>query len=118
MAGRKKRDPVTAAPGLTETGASASVLVSEPVVHPNVDSQVDPDQVAMVDTSKPDAESTVIVLMNRGNRPRYEPTIQKIIPAGGSVRIEIEQRDDVALNVAQINYLAGSEVLSFQEIKE
>lgn len=117
MAGRKKREPVTAAPGLTETGASASVLVSGPVIQKD-ELQVQPEQFSGMDMADQDSDSTIIVLFNRGNRPRYEPVIQKVIPAGGSVRIEREHRDDVAVNVAQINHLAGSEVLSIQEIKE
>ena len=117
MAGRKKRAPETAAPGQPETDASASVLVSEPVIQAEPVTATSDEPVA-VDGEESGAEETVLRLVNTGKRPRYEPFTRQTIPSGGGVQIDPRHHAVVAANVSQINALAGAEVLIIQETKE
>jgi hypothetical protein len=111
MAGRKKRVLETAAPGVTETGASASVSVNDPV-EPKNDNDI-PSVIASAGDAG-DAGDAGITVISHGHR-RFEPLTRTVMPAGIETRITSEDMAQVRSNIDQLNHLAGFKAIEILE---
>lgn len=114
MAPRKKRVLETAAPGVTETGASASVSVNDPAIKQDpapVPVATAPDVAPAVAEKQ---ERTHIVVRNHGSR-RFEPLTRTVMAANAETRIPAADKAGIVSNIRQINILAGYEVIEILE---
>lgn len=105
MAPRKKRVLATAAPGVTETGASASVSVNDPVIEKKGPAPL---------VAHAPVAVTHIVVRNHGSR-RFEPLTQTVLAANAETRIPAADKAGIVSNIRQINFLAGYEVIEILE---
>lgn len=116
MAPRKKRVLETAAPGVTETGASASVSVNDPAIEQSTApvvveyAPVDAPVVAAVESPA----QTHIVVRNHGHR-RFEPLTRTVLAANADTQIPAADKAGIVSNIRQINFLAGYEVIEILE---
>lgn len=114
MPPRKKRVLEAAAPGVTKTGASASVSVNDPAIKQDpapVPVATAPDVVPAVAEKQ---EQTHIVVRNHGHR-RFEPLTRTVLAANADTQIPAADKAGIVSNIRQINFLAGYEVIEILE---
>lgn len=103
MAGRGKRAPVTAAPGPTETGAKAPVLVIAPV-------EEFEQPVIAVDAAALGADKSVVIIFNHG-RQVLEMSTATALQQGVATEVFTDDPEQVLHNIRQMNHLAGWDAL-------